>query len=217
MESKLIKHDLNYILFAEEYSRFKQPKAKRKAFILLEATIQCLARKGFGQVTLEMIAREAAVSRTLVKYYFKSLQEIELYALKYIRISAQKLAAGALEEIRDPQEMLCDYTKACLKWAHQYRTHALVWLSFVQRCGRDKSSRQLNSEAVAAGTQRIQSLLELGKTVGRFHCSDTAKAARMIQVIITGALCTIASENFADEKAFVDDIQSQCLAIAQEA
>lgn len=216
MSLKIVKDDLSFILFAKDYLRFSEPKAKRKAFHLLESTIQCLARKGFGQVTLEMIAREAGVSRTLVKYYFKSIEEIELYALKHIRVSAQRLASKTLEEERHPKEMLQNYTKACLNWANQYRTHALVWLSFVHRCGRDRHSRDLNSESVEAGTNRIRSLLDIGRATGCFHCEDTTKAARLIQITITGALCTMASENLSDESEFMAGIESQCLSIAEK-
>lgn len=215
MHSKMIKDDLSFVLFSKDYMRFHEPKAKRKAFYLLESAIQCFARRVFGQVSLEMIAREAGVSRTLIKYYFDNIDEIELYAIKHIRVSAQKLAINALEQKSNPRQMLQDYTHACLSWANQYRTHALVWLSFVHRCGRDKRSRILNSESVEAGTNRIQSLLELGKASGHFHCIDTKRAAKLIQITITGALCTMASENLTDENGFITGIEQQCLSIAE--
>jgi AcrR family transcriptional regulator len=215
MHSQIIVDDLNFILFAKEYVRFSEIKAQQKAFIIIERAIQCFAKKGFEQVTLEMIAREVGVSRTSIKYYFKDLEEIILFSLKHIRVSAQKVAVKALEGEQNPREMLAKYVFACLQWAQSHRTHAMVWLSFIHRCGRDKKYRNLNTESVQVGTSRIQSILNLGQAAQIFQCTDSLESARLIQITITGALCTLASENLNNESEFVSMIVQQCLKVAE--
>jgi|GEM_PF-5081548 len=87
--SRLLKDEINYIIFNEIYFRFTQPKAKRKAFTILETCVRCLSRKSFEEVTLQIIATEAGVSRPLIKYYFTDLASLLETVVKYIRLKFQ--------------------------------------------------------------------------------------------------------------------------------
>lgn len=211
---KMIRDDLRYLLFSELYLRFDSPKTKRKAFSILEATIDCIAKKGFDGLTMERIAREAGVTRQLVKYYFEDTRELSGFAIKYIRLLFQKLAVDAMLKDQRPDLMLANYAEVCFQWVDTFRIHALTWFCFLNLCSGNKKYRELNTASIMAGEERVRSLLEDGKKTGVFHVADTANAAKLIRILITGAMIVYASEELEDPKSFIRSISRQCLDLA---
>jgi len=212
MTKRLLNNDWKYILFSELYHRLEEPKSKRRAFILLEAAIACFARKGFEAVTLEMIAREAGVTRPLLRHYFRDIDDIHETAIKYIRLLFQKVAVVALAKGKNPDDALSLYVQSCFDWVANSKTHAKVWLAFIYRCSQHKVSRELNTAAVRVGEERIIQVLELGLHRGFFNCNNSRVAARLIQTLVTGALVSVGSENVSPD--YTEMIKKQCLVIA---
>jgi AcrR family transcriptional regulator len=213
-KQKLIKDDLQYILFSEIYFRLESPKAKRKAFLLIEASIQCLAKRGFENFSLENAAREAGVSRATIRHYFEDSEDLRELTVKYIRLLFQKLAVDAMVKKATPDQMLSAYVDSCFIWVENFRTHANVWLSFLNFCTNKIKLRALNTDAVQAGHERLTALLANGKASGIFKHANSEVAAKMIQVFITGAMVVSASEDFANRSEFVRDVRAHCLALA---
>jgi len=211
---KIVRDDLRYLLFAEIYQRLGSAKAKRKAYGIIESALQCLARKGFDQVSLEMISREAGVSRPLLKHYFEGIEEIRLFAIKYVRLLFQKFVIDAVEKEQTPERMLAAYVTSCLRWAEVHRTHAIVWLTFLHRCVRHTEFRALNTEAVKVGEARIAAIIRDGMRLGVFSITDPECVAKSIQVLVMGAMITSASENFEKPKLFATGIQNACFTLA---
>jgi AcrR family transcriptional regulator len=212
---RVIRNDVTYEIFSEIYQRLNEPKAKRKAFAILEAAIACYALKGWERVTLEMIAREAGVSRALLLHYFKDAAELRLFAIKYIRLRFQKLAISALVGEKNPIEMIRAYVEACFTWVDKSRKHALVWLSFLHSASHNPKDRELNSAAVQTGTERIASLLVLGANQGVLREIEPAAAAKALQSLLMAGMICYASENFPDEGLeYRKCILNYCLKIA---
>lgn len=211
---KTLRADIKYILFIELYNRLEEPKAKRRAFFILEAAISCFAKKGFESVSMEMIAREAGVTRPLVKYYFKDLQDIQITAVKYIRLLFQKYAIEALSRADDSSSALNMYVRACFDWLANFRTHAKVWLAFIHVCSYHRASSALNTSAVQVGAERITQILEVGVARGEFQCENPQTAARLIQTVITGALISFGSEQLEAPSDYQKMVEMHCLEIA---
>ena len=202
--------DVKYVLFAELYDHLRSPKAKRKAFALVEAAITCVAKRGFDGVTLDMIAREAGVSRPLLTYYFSDERELHEIMVKYIRLLFQKMAIEAMIRGTSPRMQLVKYVEACFTWADNFRAHGLVWLAFLHHCPRNPAFRKLNTLAAAVGADRISALIEsAGSTV-----VSSQAAAKSIQAVITGALMVRASEDLEDLPHFNQKITDLCLQLA---
>jgi AcrR family transcriptional regulator len=209
--------DVRYLLFADIYLRLEEPKSKRKAFGLLEAAITCYAKKGFEAVTMEMIAREAGVTRTLLLHYFEDGSEIRELAIKYIRLMMQKIAIDFMESETTASGKLEKYVEACFFWSKNFRTHALVWLAFLHRCSGDKKLRELNTLASSVGADRIVSLIQLGQAQKVFPLREGGleHAAKTIQALITGALIVSVSENLEDDKLAAEQTRQLCLQMAR--
>jgi AcrR family transcriptional regulator len=209
----LFRDDVRYLVFAEIYLRFSEPKTKRKAFALIEAAIDCFDKTGFEHVTLEMIAREAGVTRPLLRHYFSGLDEIRELSLKYIRVIGQKVVVEALAGATQPDEMLKRYLNAHFYWSSNFKTHIRVWLSFLSISSKRKRDRALNTIAIEAGTQRLIQLLGSGRAAGVFKHSDDFKAARLMQTLMLGWLVSMATEDLESREDFSKMVIEECLAL----
>lgn len=211
---RLVRADTRYLLFSEVYNQLAEPKAKRKAFGFVEAAIVCLSKSGFEHVTIEMISREAGVSRTLLNHYFKDADEIREISIKYIRLLMQKVVVDGFAGKSEPREILAAYVDGCFYWTKTFPRHAQVWLTFLHRCAHTKAFRALNTQAVLVGEERIMALLEHGKSLGVFSFTDARERAKMIQTLICGALVSSETEEMEDLSSYVALVREQCLAIA---
>lgn len=207
----MLKDEINYLIFGEIYFRFSDPGARRKAFAILEAAIVCLDRKGFGGVTLEMIAREAGITRPLIKHYFADLDDLCGTAVKYIRLRFQKMVVDEVSNQTTEVLKLVRYIDTCFEWIDKFRSHANVWLSFLSQCVRKPSLRKLNTTAVETGEERIVGLLRLGQKNNVFHFKSVEGTAKALQSLLTGALVTYSSEDLRDAKEYKKAILSHGL------
>jgi AcrR family transcriptional regulator len=216
MADKLIKdrdQELRRLIFSEIYLRYSEPKTLRRAQVIMEAAIQCIGKRGIRQVTIQMVAREAGVTRPLIKYYFADLNELLQLSIRYIRLLFQKLAIGAMTKSKRPDEMLAHYVDSCFFWVENFKIHSRAWLDFLHLCMHSKSARETNTQAVQTGEGRIAALLEKGRDEGVFQFSDAALAAKLVQTIITGGLMTYVSENLDHPEAYAREIRESCLRI----
>lgn len=213
-KAELKRKDLQYLIFGEIYQSFEDPKAKRKAFAMIEAAITCLSKQGLQNLTVAKVAREAGVARSLVHHYFASANDIQIIAIKYVRFLFQKIAVDALAAEKTPEKMLEAYVRACFYWIDNFRKHALVWLTYLHRCGTSPSDRELNTRAVVVGEERIAALIEKGCAAGAFHCERPSEAAKVLQTLICGGLVCYATENMPEPRAFENLIVKDCLRIA---
>lgn len=209
----LIKDSIKYLLFSEIYLRYKEPKAKRRAFSILEAAITCFDRKGFENVTLKSIAREAAVSAPLLRHYFTDLKEIRETSLKYIRLLAQKFVVNSIGTEQRPDHMLKKYLQAHYSWSSSFKSHIRVWLSFLSISSKDATARELNTLSVLAGNNRISELLASGREVGCFTHSEDRKTALIMQALLLGWLISLATEVIKDPDGYTKEVIRQCLSL----
>jgi len=205
---------LQYLLFSEIYHKFQESKNKRKAFSLLESAITCFSRRGFENVTLTMIAREAGVTRPLLRHYFEDYNDIQLISIKYIRLHFQKLALSHMEKAKTTSQSLELYVESCFYWTKNFKTHSKVWLAYLLLCVGSNRHKEINTIAVQTGEERLAALLEKGKSLGEFNFSESSQStAKVIQTLITGALITVGCEEIPNPEAYLKLIQQECLKI----
>ncbi len=203
--------DLQRLVFSEVYQRYSEPKAQRQAFEIMEAAIRCLAKTGFDQITLAMIARDAEVTRPLLKYYFADLAEITNSSIKYIRLVFQKRVVDSIKTNSNASDCLVRYIDAHFQWVADNRRLATVWLAFLHRASGSKHSRALNTVAVEAGTDRIHAIIEQGINSKLFFCNNIESTARAVQTLVTGALIHVLTDEITNLKIYNQQIRMAAL------
>lgn len=207
--------DFKYLVFSEIYERYDDAKAKRKAFAIVEAAIACYARKGFTSITLDSVAREAGVSRSLVRHYFKDANSLRDTSFKYIRYLFQKMVVEQISKESRPDQALEIYVQSCFEWVDRFRRHSIVWWIYLLKCASDSTLREVHTVATQVGADRISHLLDLGVTLGLFSVNeDLGVVAKNIQTLISGSISVYTSEDLADPKTYRDQIVKCCLAMA---
>lgn len=190
-------------------------KAQRTQMAILEAAIKNYSKVGVDETTYEKIAKTCKVSRPLIQHYFPDQHELFTLTMKYIRAKFQQISVEAIREEMSPDKQLEAYVRSNFSWAQRFRAHANVWLLFYHYCGVHPKFRELNTTFVRMGHERIQGLLELGIQRKVFACKDPYMNAKLIQIIITGALVSICTDNSPiPVPKFQEEIVKLCLELA---
>lgn len=194
-----LRDDFQYLIFSEIYQSLGTRKQSRVAFQILEATIDCIAKKGSSNLTMKAVERSSGVTSSKICYYFKNLETLKVISVKYIRILYQTYVIESLESVENLEQAFEVYFESCLTWPRYFPKHSSVWIAFLHSASLNDSSRAINSEAVSVGLKRLEAL------VAKFRddIKDTKKVAKgvyLVHTLITGLLLSEATEEFSGEE-----------------
>ena len=215
--SKYLRDNAKFLLFSEIYFKFQSHGSKRKALAIVESAIQLFAKKGFENTTLNMIVNDTGLSRSTIFYYFSTLEEIQLYSLKYIRVLYQSYVVSTLKEKEKALESFDAYFDSCFKWPELFGSYTSVWLNFLYKSRSNKKFCSINSEAVEVGFYRLISIIDRGCEEGVFKCQNSRDTARIIHLLITGLLLSEATERDELIESQRDKVKEECLRLLMRA
>jgi AcrR family transcriptional regulator len=193
-----------------------EPSSGQKRMMqIIEGAIKCYASVGIENTTYDRIAKACKITRPLIQHYFKDLDEIFEVAVKFIRANFQRVAIEAIQKESKPKEQLMAYVESTFQWVKEYPAHANTWKLVYYYCDLDPKLRKLQTEMVYLGLDRIAGLLEIGKSQKVFGCKDVRTTANFIQMLMTGALVKVSTENMdVSLEEFSKEISGACLRIA---
>jgi len=119
---------------------------------IIRATIRCLARSGFSQLTMKRLAAEAGVSQGILHYYFKDKRAILAAAAGHVMDDLDLRAKSESANRRDASSRLRAMIKACLAVATADRE---FWTVFMALWGESLHDPALASINKAAGRARL--------------------------------------------------------------
>jgi len=190
-------------------------RAQRRMLQILEAAIRNYCTIGIENTTYDSIAKTCKISRSLIQHYFQDKDEIFEMVVKYIRVQYQQYAIKAFQQKEDPKERLMAYAESAVRWIHDYPNYQKVWNLFYYYCGVNARWRNLETELVTLGHNRITALLQAGADQGIFPGDHLSKRAKQIQVLITGAIVTGSTEDLpVDFEEFCKNTVEGCLTLA---
>lgn len=190
----MAKLGLNEELFGELFE-LRASTRQKTMMKIVEAAIQNYASLGVEETTYDSIAKTCRVSRPLVHKYFPSKKDIFLLAIKYIRLSFQRMAIAALDTQVTPQGKLVAYVESTFEWIETRKEHVKVWGLFQYQSMINREMMAINTEMARVGHTRITRLLEYGNQVGVFKSASPFQDAKQIQTLITGALMIVITES----------------------
>src|SRR5262249_52328630 len=135
--------------------------------------------------------------------------------VRFIRGQFQKYCIDEILRAETPYDQLVAYATATFSWLKDFPEHARVWLLFYYYCGIRKEFRQLNSDLVNQGHERITALLRRGIEAGEFKIDgDVAVQAKLIQNTLTGGLLVALTEESGGAVDAEDSTRALCLQLA---
>src|SRR5258708_6476254 len=112
----------------------KQDRSRATRQRLLEATIDCLADKGWASATVSVVAERAGMSRGAAQHHFPTREDLITAALEYMfdtrtdHAEAETVAAVAADGVARTEAVVAglveSYTSPLFKAALQVWTHA---------------------------------------------------------------------------------------------
>ena len=130
---RIIRADYRYLLFTEVYHRRREiRKANGKLLYSLRLRSNATREADFRNPSRSKWSRGRPASHArFCDTIFKNAEDLRGVSVKYIRLLFQKLAVDAMIKEPTAERMLRAYVYSCFSWVENFRTHSLVWLSFL--------------------------------------------------------------------------------------
>jgi AcrR family transcriptional regulator len=168
----------------------------RKMILIIESSIKVFASKGLSHGNFQNIAERCKISRPLIKYYFKSKEDLFEKTIHYIRFHWQQFVIEEIKKAKNSsKEQLKRYIYATLEWSHKYPTYYRVQVLFYFHSSKNSIFREANTKLVQTGVARVKSILELGNIKKEWSIVNTDQAALRIHILLTGAALSLNTEN----------------------
>jgi AcrR family transcriptional regulator len=153
---------------------------------IIRATIRCLARSGFSQLTMKRLAAEAGVSQGILHYYFKDKRAILAAAAGHVMDDLDLRAKSESANRRDASSRLRAMIKACLAVATADREFWTVFMALWGESLHDPALASINKAAYQRARKAIGGIIEQGVRDGDFKPANIVDTSAMVLALIDG-------------------------------
>lgn len=156
---------------------------------ILDATIRLIEREGIAGVHFPEVADEAGVSRSLPRYYFRTLNDLLRATFDRDEELARQRVEWRAGQIADPLARLRDaYAHAIAADPAGVRPTWVLWFEYLRIAARDPGERRRANARLAAWVAYDSSLLRDLRRDGRISASvDVDEAEQRLLAVDNGA------------------------------
>ena len=160
-------------------------RAERRAAIV-RATIRCLARDGYGRLTMKRVAAEAGMTPGILHYYFRDKRAILGRAAATVMADLDRRVALETRGVRDARGQLRALLRACLKVATESRDFWTVFIELWGEALHDRELARLNRRTYARARRLLADTVTRGVAAGAFRRAAPDEAAAVILALVDG-------------------------------
>lgn len=177
---------------------------------IVDAAIDCLAREGWHNTTLAVIAAQAGISRGLISYHFAGRDD--LYGAVLESVVETVFGAGSvamqqgIDEAATARGKLQAYIEGNLRFIGAHRREMAALGQVMPNLRRPDGGPRFDADAeepVLAGTAL---LFEYGLSTGEFRSVDARSAAYTLRRCIDGAALKIVADPEFDIEAYAREL-----------
>jgi AcrR family transcriptional regulator len=168
--------------------RHADPEQRRRQ--VAEALLRVVEAEGLDAASIPRIARELGATTGLVQAYFRSKDELLLFAVRHLRELvyarvAAALSASAEDDVRE--QLFCGMTVLASGDESEQDSEGRIWLAFLARAVYHPALRSLHVEGAAEIRSRCQYAFELARQRGLVGASvSPAAEAASLQAFADG-------------------------------
>lgn len=159
--------------------------AERKSQII-NATIDCIARYGYNNFSMQDVARIADVSKGIIHYYFLNKEDLMMAVLERVAGDIESLLAGISEKTQDPSEQLRQMIRVCFDIVRQKREYYCINMDFWTQINQKEKVRLAVAKHYMKFRGTTAAIVQAGVDSGVFKPIDSAHAASVIIAIVDG-------------------------------
>ena len=139
--------------------RLIRGEVSRKAIV--DAAIDCIAKRGLRASTVDTVAERANVSRALVLFHFKSKDQLHIEVLRHVGAQfSTGWDAVLADRSGSTSERLLRLLSYDVRFVHDYPQHVSVWHAFWGEAKGSTLYREMSSPRDRRYRSDVQSLLE---------------------------------------------------------
>jgi AcrR family transcriptional regulator len=160
-------------------------RVERRAAIV-RATIRCLARDGYGRLTMKRVAAEAGMTPGILHYYFHDKRAILGRAAATVMADLDRRVALEARGARDAPGELRALLRACLRVATESRDFWTVFIELWGEALHDPELARLNRRTYARARRLLAGTVARGAAAGVFRRVPPDDAAALILAVVDG-------------------------------
>jgi AcrR family transcriptional regulator len=153
---------------------------------IVRATIRCLSRDGYTDLTMKRVAAEAGVSQGILHYYFRDKAAMLAAAARRVTIDLDRRVAIETRGARNGRGRLRAVIRACLRAAVDNRDFWSVFIEFWGESFHDRRLAAVNRQAYARARRLIGAGLAQGVAAGEFRRINVDEAAAVVLALLDG-------------------------------
>lgn len=109
----------------------KKDKALKRIDQIVEATFRCIAKEGYGNVTMNLIAKYAGLSKGAINHYFKRKEDILLAVLHELDRRLFENIDAKVRSAKDSKDHLRFRLREFFKLVREEPSLMYVWIDFM--------------------------------------------------------------------------------------
>lgn len=166
---------------------------------ITEAALKCFIEKGIVGTSFKEIAQAAGVHQPLIKYHFKTFEELFASVIQSLLEDIKQRSIRAVEaHPNNPKMALLEYSVATLRWNKEKPQYKPIWTFFYHMASYNEYFRSINDMIRKVGRDRISLLLfqiQESEHSSLAEGRTIADLAYVIQSHITGDLVMSSTES----------------------
>ncbi len=180
---------------------------ERKAQII-KATIECIARYGYNNFSMQDVARIADVSKGIIHYYFLNKEDLMMAVLDRVAGDIEGMLASVSEKTGNPVDAIKMLVSICFGVVKEKREYYCINMDFWTQINQKEKVRQAIAKHYSTFRSAAAALIQAGIDSGDFKVPNAAHAASIIIAMVDGlSLQWLFDENTIE----LDPISASCI------
>ena len=178
--------------------------AERKDQIV-RATVDCIAKYGYHNFSMQDVAKMAGVSKGIIHYYFLNKDDLMMSVLDKVASDIERVLHADMDSSDHPKKKLEIFIEICLDVVRSTKEYYQVNMDFWTQINQKEDVRQVIARHYVKFRQTCSRVLREGIAQGVFRRVDPHEYSSYIISVIDG----ISLQWLFDEKVFNYDKMSK--------
>ncbi len=159
--------------------------AERKDQIV-RATVECIAKHGYHNFSMQDVARAAGVSKGIIHYYFLNKDELMMSVLDKVAGDIERVLLADMESIEDPKKKLEILINISFDVVRNTKEYYQVNMDFWTQINQKPDVRKVIARHYAKFRDTASRVIENGVKLGVFRQVDPDEYASFVLAVVDG-------------------------------
>ena len=171
---------------------------------IVRATVDCIAKYGYHNFSMQDVARTAGVSKGIIHYYFLNKDDLMMSVLGKVAADIERVLHADMDSIDNPRKKLEIFIDICLDVVRSTREYYQVNMDFWTQINQKAEVRQVIAQHYVKFRETCSKVIMEGIEKGLFAKVDPKEYSIYIVAVIDG----VCLQWLFDERAFNYDKMS---------